>query len=449
MSTGTVTIPPGNAFTPVGLAVAAGTVIANQSPTAAVWLADGPSVSPGNGIPVQPLGSVTWAQDAPCYAVVDTGVLEHVQLLVTDTVSTVTDPVSLAVAVAAKLLAQQQPVAVQNSPTVQLAAGTEVDLSAGTQVVLANGSTVSLAAGTAVDLAHPVALATGSQVAVNGGTLTGISNAIPVQKHAVSTLDSIGTTVNVAGIVQTEQMAQVTQLATMTFTCPTTGVVPTGTYDLTVSGLNKYASVLVLLQTMSAGPYPTLGQGSVLVGQFLWSPGAIGIETNAAWNLSQMSTQTDYIQLPTLSDKLELTFTPAVAPNVAVTYRATIFGSNLYIPGIRYSNGGGTCQDPLFPYIVKATGSSMGVQYPPSTNGDMALLVRANSSGITAHVNLQNQNPFGGSPSDTVYSATVSTTSVGTSIDRIPGQLAPWSLGISIGTQAGSGFNVTTISEGI
>lgn len=376
MSSLQVTIPPGQAYAAVSLAMSAGTLIVNQSADTVVWLGDGAGVSPGNGIPVQPQGSVTWASAGACYGVCDTGATAAVQLLVTDTVSAISDPVSLAVAVAERLASQQQPVNVQ------------------------------------------------------GGTLTGIAQ-----------------TVTVAGIVQSELMAQVTTLATMQFTCPTTGVIPTGTYDLKISGLNKYASVLIFIDTVNSpanmNPPST---SKALQGQFLWAPGTPsgGAETVAYWHLSQLIRLTDYIQLPCLNDQLEVTFTPTAAPTIAQTYSVTILGSNLYVPRVRYSQGGGSGQSPDQLYQSLYSAAATYFDYPGSTNGRVFTNLRMNSTtgaGRMYALNVPTSQPIGSTqfPANTAVASS--------SPVEFPGPLSPVAIQLSLVT-AGS-MMISAVSESV
>ena len=95
----TTTILPGPAQN-IAAALASGFTIRNQSTTTAVWVSSNPNVSPGNGMKLSALGSLSWS-GGPCYAVLDSTTGQATLSLSTSS-SGVTDPVAIAQAVAAQ-----------------------------------------------------------------------------------------------------------------------------------------------------------------------------------------------------------------------------------------------------------------------------------------------------------------------------------------------------------
>lgn len=80
-----------------------GSLIVNQSTTAAVWIAGQSSVSPGTGLRVGALGNLTWqANDAnlKVWACVDTGVAVSITLTITDQAINPESPLDVAAALA-------------------------------------------------------------------------------------------------------------------------------------------------------------------------------------------------------------------------------------------------------------------------------------------------------------------------------------------------------------
>lgn len=109
MSNQTVSVTPGAAPTLISQSMATGTTIYNQDSVNTVWLGSSPDVSPGNGIPLGPLGNLNWSGNAGVYAIPDTGVTAPVLLQISGDVSTLDNPVAIGTAVATQLLAQGIP----------------------------------------------------------------------------------------------------------------------------------------------------------------------------------------------------------------------------------------------------------------------------------------------------------------------------------------------------
>lgn len=95
----TTTIQPGPAQQ-IAAALPNGFTIRNQSTTTAVWISGNSNVSPGNGMKLSALGSLTWSGGA-CYAALDT-TTGTAALSVSSTTTNVTDPVAVAQAINAQ-----------------------------------------------------------------------------------------------------------------------------------------------------------------------------------------------------------------------------------------------------------------------------------------------------------------------------------------------------------
>lgn len=109
MSDQNVTITPGLVAT-LSVSMADGATVQNLDTDAAVWLSASPGVAPGTGTRLGPKGSVQWSTaGAPCYAVTDTGVTTPVSLTISTDISMPVNPVDVASAVAARLLATGVP----------------------------------------------------------------------------------------------------------------------------------------------------------------------------------------------------------------------------------------------------------------------------------------------------------------------------------------------------
>jgi hypothetical protein len=107
MTNQTAPVNPGGAGL-INSGLTAGSLIYNQDSKNAVWLSSQPNVTPGFGIPLQPLGNVTWS-GGPVYAIVDSGVTAPVNLTITSDVSGSDNPVAVGSAVAAQLLSKGVP----------------------------------------------------------------------------------------------------------------------------------------------------------------------------------------------------------------------------------------------------------------------------------------------------------------------------------------------------
>jgi hypothetical protein len=82
-----------------------GALIKNNDSNNAVWISSAPSVTPGNGIKLTPLGYARWiADNQQMYGCVDLGVATPVSITVSDDIDEATDPVATGAAVAAQLL---------------------------------------------------------------------------------------------------------------------------------------------------------------------------------------------------------------------------------------------------------------------------------------------------------------------------------------------------------
>ena len=92
----TSTVLPGPAVT-IGANLPGGFTIRNQSTTTAIWVSGSASVTPGNGMKLSALGSLTWT-GGPCYAILDTPT-GSATLSISNTTTAVTDPVAVAQAV--------------------------------------------------------------------------------------------------------------------------------------------------------------------------------------------------------------------------------------------------------------------------------------------------------------------------------------------------------------
>jgi hypothetical protein len=108
VSNQTVNVPAGVSATLINSGLPAGAILYNQSSANTVWVSADPSVSPGNGIPLGPLGSLTWSGGA-VRAIADTGVLTNTQLTISSDVQAMDNPVAIGAAVATQLLNQGVP----------------------------------------------------------------------------------------------------------------------------------------------------------------------------------------------------------------------------------------------------------------------------------------------------------------------------------------------------
>lgn len=122
-----ITVKPGPASL-IGT-INADTLIMNNDPINAVWLGPSTNTFPGNGIRVGPLGSVTWTNDGPVSACVDTGVLTLVTLQVSNSAISPVSPVDVATATAQQLFAGGIPVVAR---TVNLFHGVNLPLNTNT-----------------------------------------------------------------------------------------------------------------------------------------------------------------------------------------------------------------------------------------------------------------------------------------------------------------------------
>jgi hypothetical protein len=101
----TIIIAPGNRTT-LSLHMPNGTTIYNQDSNNAIWVGSNASLVAGQGMRIGPKGSLQWTTDnAQCFAVVDTGVASNVTVLISDNVQNLVNPVDVAAATAAQLLA--------------------------------------------------------------------------------------------------------------------------------------------------------------------------------------------------------------------------------------------------------------------------------------------------------------------------------------------------------
>lgn len=85
-----------------------GTLIYNTSSTSAVYLSSSPQVTPANGLKLGAFGTVHWSGGA-CYACVGTGVAASVRLQVSPDATDLNNPIDIAAATAAQLLASGVP----------------------------------------------------------------------------------------------------------------------------------------------------------------------------------------------------------------------------------------------------------------------------------------------------------------------------------------------------
>lgn len=106
MASDLVTIGIGRVPTQVsGAPLADGTIIKNTDSLNSVWVSNNNSVTPGNGVEIGPLATANWGKNGLCFAVVDTGVTTAIILQVSNDVTSLDDPVAIASATAAALLA--------------------------------------------------------------------------------------------------------------------------------------------------------------------------------------------------------------------------------------------------------------------------------------------------------------------------------------------------------
>lgn len=89
--------------TTLGVFLEAGTTIYNSDATNAIWVSSSPNVAAGVGMRIGPKGSLVWNDRSPCYGVVDTGTAVVVNI--GSGVSQLTNPIDVATATAAQLLA--------------------------------------------------------------------------------------------------------------------------------------------------------------------------------------------------------------------------------------------------------------------------------------------------------------------------------------------------------
>lgn len=144
MTNQTVTVAPGGAAL-LNSNIVAGSTIYNQDSKNAVWVSSHPDVTPGYGIPVQPLGTASWA-GGTLYAIVDAGVVTPVTLSLSSDVLSTDNPIAVGAAVAAKLLAQGIPNVFQGgSPPVVATSATSItyDVSAYGSMTLSLNSDVA------------------------------------------------------------------------------------------------------------------------------------------------------------------------------------------------------------------------------------------------------------------------------------------------------------------
>lgn len=91
--------------TTISVALDANSTIYNADSVNAVWVSPYPSVAPGIGMRIGPKGSLVWNNRTACYGVADTGVTSPVPINVSTSISQLTNPIDVATAVAAQLLA--------------------------------------------------------------------------------------------------------------------------------------------------------------------------------------------------------------------------------------------------------------------------------------------------------------------------------------------------------
>jgi len=88
----------------------AGTLIYNQDPDSAIWVSSSTSVSPGNGIRIGALGTVTWTTDgSPVWAILDTGVTTPSTIGLSSDLNNPQNPVDVGIAIAVELAATGVP----------------------------------------------------------------------------------------------------------------------------------------------------------------------------------------------------------------------------------------------------------------------------------------------------------------------------------------------------
>lgn len=108
MSNQSVSVPTGVTPTLINGGLLPGAIIYNSDSTNTVWISSNPSISSGQGIPLGPLGSLSW-KGGPVYAVAATGVTTGTLLNVTTDVANLDNPVAIGAAVATQLLAKGVP----------------------------------------------------------------------------------------------------------------------------------------------------------------------------------------------------------------------------------------------------------------------------------------------------------------------------------------------------
>lgn len=113
-------VQPGSASTRLASGLREGMFIRNTDANNAVWLSPDSSVIPGTGLELGPLASTTWAEQQPCFAICDTGVVAPVSLILTTVVDNVDDPVAIATATAARLLVSGVPNVMSQTTLVNL-----------------------------------------------------------------------------------------------------------------------------------------------------------------------------------------------------------------------------------------------------------------------------------------------------------------------------------------
>jgi len=97
----------------LGVGLPVGAQLVNLSNTDRVWVAQSPGLASGNGTPLDPLASMEIANAGMFYAILDTGAANPVTVLVTDELNGYSNPVALASAVAAELLATGIPLVIR------------------------------------------------------------------------------------------------------------------------------------------------------------------------------------------------------------------------------------------------------------------------------------------------------------------------------------------------
>jgi hypothetical protein len=109
MTQQTIPVTPGITTT-VNVQLATGATLYNTDSVNAVWVSTTPGVSPESGIRISPLGSLQWTTDkASCYACLDVGVTQVVNLTVSTDTQNPVNPTDVATATATALLAQGIP----------------------------------------------------------------------------------------------------------------------------------------------------------------------------------------------------------------------------------------------------------------------------------------------------------------------------------------------------